>query len=106
MILAGDYVSDNMIGAIAIVSIFVLCPLVIAFARFVWRRASFPPVPQPIHSDDLAHRMIQMQQSIDAMAIEMERISEGQRFVTKVLSNKAPATLGTGADPQRRFTEE
>jgi hypothetical protein len=29
-----------------------------------------------------------MQQSIDAMAVEIERISEGQRFVTKLLSER------------------
>jgi hypothetical protein len=32
-----------------------------------------------------------MQQSIDAMAVEIERISEGQRFVTRLLGEKASA---------------
>jgi hypothetical protein len=30
-----------------------------------------------------------MEQAIDAMAIEMERVSEGQRFTTKLLSERS-----------------
>jgi hypothetical protein len=31
----------------------------------------------------------QLQQAVDAIAIEVERLSEGQRFTTKLLSDKA-----------------
>ena len=31
----------------------------------------------------------QLQQAVDAIAIEVERLSEGQRFTTKLLSEKA-----------------
>ena len=34
-------------------------------------------------------RLARMEQAIDAMAVETERISEGQRFTTKLLSEKA-----------------
>ena len=33
-------------------------------------------------------RLSEMQQSLDAVAIEVERISEGQRFATKLLSER------------------
>jgi len=36
-------------------------------------------------------RLTEVQQSLDAMAIEVERISEGQRFATKLLSERAAA---------------
>jgi hypothetical protein len=31
-------------------------------------------------------RLTRLEQSIDAIAIEMERVSEGQRYVTKLLA--------------------
>jgi hypothetical protein len=38
-----------------------------------------------------------LEASVDAIAIEIERISEGQRFVTKLLSESQPAPmLGAG----------
>jgi hypothetical protein len=36
----------------------------------------------------LEQRMERMEQAIDAMAVEMERVSEGQRFTTKLLSER------------------
>jgi len=35
-------------------------------------------------------RFERMEQAVEAIAIEMERVSEGQRFVTKLLSEHAP----------------
>ena len=35
---------------------------------------------------DLTDRMTHLEQSIDAVAIEVERIGEGQRFITRVLT--------------------
>ena len=42
-----------------------------------------------------AERLQRIEQAVDAMAIEIERISEGQRFTTKLLSSRleAPASL-------------
>jgi FtsZ-interacting cell division protein ZipA len=37
----------------------------------------------------LNERLARMEQAIDAMAVETERISEGQRFTTRLLSEKA-----------------
>ena len=34
-------------------------------------------------------RFEQLQQSVDAIAVEVERISEGQRFATKLLADRA-----------------
>ena len=46
-----------------------------------------------------ARRLDQLQQSIDVIAVEMERMSESQRYVAKVLNEKFPA-LGGGAAEQ------
>ncbi|HEX5438177.1 MAG TPA: hypothetical protein VFW98_13555 [Gemmatimonadaceae bacterium] len=36
----------------------------------------------------IEERLARMEQSIDAVSIEVERISEGQRFTTKLLSDR------------------
>jgi hypothetical protein len=39
-------------------------------------------------------RMDQLQNSVDAIAVEVERISEGQRYVSRMLNEGAPADVG------------
>jgi hypothetical protein len=41
----------------------------------------------------LEARLMEMQQSLDTMAVEVERISEAQRFATKLLSERGNAML-------------
>jgi len=84
-------VSDNEVGALAIISIFVVFPIVIAFARKIWKQGTEPRSMK--ESSETVARLAQMQQSIDAMAVELERISEGQRFVTKLMAERAPVSL-------------
>jgi hypothetical protein len=36
-----------------------------------------------------SNRLEEIQRSVDSMAVEVERVSEGQRFVTKVMGDKA-----------------
>jgi hypothetical protein len=60
-------------------------PLARAFARRMDRRTEFKSVPGP----DLTPQIRQLQESVDAMAIEMERISEGQRFTAKLLADRS-----------------
>jgi hypothetical protein len=43
------------------------------------------PVPAP-QSLDTTNRLERIEQAVDAIAIEVERVSEGQRFVTRLLS--------------------
>lgn len=54
-------------------------------------------------SPELAARLDRMEQAMDAIAVEVERISEGQRFTTRLLSERtgdSPA-LGKGSGPGR-----
>jgi hypothetical protein len=66
-----------------VTSIAVGLPLVKALARRVEQQSGQPKVP----SEVLA-RLERMEQAIDSVAIEVERISEGQRFTTKLLSER------------------
>jgi len=48
---------------------------------------------------EISDRMAKLDTAVDAMAVEVERISEGQRFVTKVLAERG-STPAIG-DPAR-----
>src|ERR1035437_6234298 len=60
-------------------------PLARAFARRIDRKTEFKAVAAP----DPAPHIRQLQDSVDAMAIELERISEGQRFTAKLLAERS-----------------
>ncbi len=40
---------------------------------------------------EIAARLDRMEQAIDSIAVEVERISEGQRFTTRLLSERSDA---------------
>jgi hypothetical protein len=71
-------------------------PLAIAASRTIWKRSNKPGLA-PAAFAETAQRLERLEGSVDAIAIEIERISEGQRFVTKLLSESQPAPmLGAG----------
>jgi hypothetical protein len=96
---------SGQVVAISIISIiFILGPLAVGFARTLWKRPSAPALP-PAALTETAQRLERLEGAVDSIAIEIERISEGQRFVTKLLSEgqRAPA-IGAGQrspDPVR-----
>jgi len=60
--------------------------VVLAIRRvFRWRTRGKRPAPQL--GDDTTRRLERLENGVDAIAIEIERVSEGQRFVTKLLSD-------------------
>jgi len=88
-----DRVSNDLVPIVAILSVFVLAPFAIAMSRFIWKRSTAPARPA-LTDQATQQRLEQLQQAVDTIAIEVERISEGQRFVTKILSERS---LGAGA---------
>ena len=46
------------------------------------------PAIKPGSLDEMALRLARIEQAVDATAVEVERISEGQRFTTKLLVEK------------------
>lgn len=67
--------------------IFIGWPLSRAFARRLDRKAEIGTV----RAGDLQPQIRQLQESLDAMAVELERISEAQRFQAKLMAERAPA---------------
>jgi hypothetical protein len=65
-------------------AVLILRPLMRAFANRFERRGA-PPTALP---PEVTAHMERLEQAIEAVAIEVERISEGQRFTTKVLAER------------------
>lgn len=66
--------------------VIVLLPISIAFARRVWRRSGNIGAAVASMPRELGDRLARMEQAIESTSIEVERIGEGQRFVTRVLT--------------------
>jgi hypothetical protein len=64
-------------------------PLARAYARKMDAESKYPHLPT-----DVTDRLERMEHALDSIAIEVERITEGQRFTTKLLSE--------GRDPADR----
>ena len=94
--------NPGQMTAISIVgTIFIGFPLAIAVARNLFRRGRPAPAKE---SPESAQRMERLEQAVDAIAIEIERISEGQRFVTRILTEGSAPALSVGqkqAEPVR-----
>jgi hypothetical protein len=81
-----------VLGGIFIVV--VLLPISIAFARRIWRRSAQVLAELP---RELGERLTRLEQAIDAIAVEVERVGEGQRYVTRQMNESAQRALGAGA---------
>lgn len=81
-----------VLGGIFIVV--VLFPIAFAYARRIWKRGAAAVTAFP---QELADRLNRLDQSVDSIAIEVERIGEGQRFVTRVMTEQGARSVGAGA---------
>jgi hypothetical protein len=77
---------DMIVGLSFAFAIAVGLPLAIAYSRRIWRGKA-KEVPAAATSDS-ASRLERLEHAVDAIAIEIERVAEGQRFVTKVLVDR------------------
>ena len=84
---------------VMIITVSIFTPLVKAYAKRIENRSQVAAIPP-----EVTGRLERMEQAIDAIAVEVERISEGQRFTTKLLSEGAkqqplPAAKDQVRDP-------
>lgn len=87
----------DMIAIVGILSVFVFFPLAVAYARNIWRRGTLQKTETELERQN-ADRLARLESAVDAIAIEMERVSEGQRFVTKLLAESQDrAKVGRGS---------
>lgn len=72
----------------------VFFPMALAMARRIWKKttghapASLPP--------DLGDRLSRLEAMGETTALEVERIGEGQRFVTRLLTERGTGLVGEG----------
>jgi hypothetical protein len=68
---------------VAAAAVLILMPFTRALARAIDRSKPKASVPSEVTS-----QLSQLSQAVDAIALEVERISEGQRFTTRLLSEQ------------------
>jgi hypothetical protein len=78
--------SDNEMAAFVVTTI-TIGVLVLALITAWSRRRGVGPSSD---MKELNDRLAKIEQAIDTIAVETERISEGQRFTTKLMSEKIP----------------
>lgn len=73
--------------------IFVMAPVAFAYARRIWKRTGVAAAPAlPANLDD---RLKAIEQAVESTAVEVERIGEGQRFMSRLFTEQR--ALGEGA---------
>lgn len=77
-------INMDITPVVAILSVFVFAPIAVAYARRIWKRGG-EKIESALERDN-AERLRRLESAVDSIAIEMERVSEGQRFVTKLLA--------------------
>ena len=78
---------DMALGFFFTVAVIIIgLPISRAFARRMDRKAVPPQIPTEVTA-----QLGQLTQAVDAIALEVERISEGQRFTTRLLSEQRDA---------------
>jgi hypothetical protein len=93
--------TSGQITGISIISVIgmtcVAFPIALAIARNIWRRGIRHAAPAA--SPESGQRMERLEQAVDAIAIEIERISEGQRFVTRLIAEGSGPALPVAQKP-------
>ena len=76
-----------------------LFPFAVALARRVWVRNGPPPVMPNLETSP---RLQRIEQAIESIALEVERIGEAQRFTTRVLAEREPVAGRIASPPVGR----
>lgn len=78
-----DVANFAVVAFVIVVSVAALSAITVAFVRGLNRKPSREgrEIPSPLYEQ----RLDQLQQSVDAIAVEVERIAEAQRFSAKLL---------------------
>lgn len=81
-------IDEDAIMIMAFLTFVLMVPVAIAHTRRIWKR----PQPARALSPATEGRLERIEQAVESIAVEVERVSEGQRFVTRLMSEaKAPA---------------
>lgn len=79
--------NEDILGIIGFFGTIVVLALGVPIVRAWARKKDREPV-DPAALRLIDERLARIERAVDAMAIEIERVSEGQRFVTRILGEK------------------
>jgi hypothetical protein len=80
----------GILGGVGIVS-------VLTWAHVQQLKLKHAPPPENVQG--LHERLARIENAIDAMSVEVERISEGQRFTTRLLSERSAVPASDDSRP-------
>ena len=81
-----------------LITLAIAIPLTIAYARRLWKKAAVTVSMTP----ELDRRLDSIDRALETTALEVERIGEGQRFVTQLLANRAEQETAKAFPPEAR----
>jgi hypothetical protein len=85
--------------AASVMAVFIGWPIARAVARYLDRRGRAVRADSALEAQ-LQHRFDAMERNIDTVAVEMERLSEAQRFTSKLLEQR-PDAVAVATDASR-----
>lgn len=74
----------------------------------IWtrHREKMAALKAPSETASVEQRLARVEQAVEAVAVEIERIGESQRFLTKVLTETRPGlTAGSGQPSDRSLSQ-
>lgn len=92
---APETISKNVAVISIFFMVFVLAPLAVGAAYLMWRRAIAPAPRAP--APESVQRLERIEQAVDTIAVEMERVSESQRFLTRILTEPSSRSAANAA---------
>jgi hypothetical protein len=96
---ASPFLDSEQIMQLAGGGAVLLFPLVLVLARNLWVRGTRKTAAVDIESSP---RLERIEQAIESIAVEVERIGESQRFSTKLLSERQPEAMANRAGASAR----
>jgi hypothetical protein len=75
---------------IIVPAVFSIVGFVTALRLWFRHREKMAELSGTRRTPDADDRLTRLEQAVDAIAVEMERVGEGQRFITKVLADRVP----------------
>jgi len=85
---------DEIFAIPIVFTLVVLMPIAIAYARRIWKRSVTVVAPVP---RELQEKLQLLTESVESIGLEVERIGEGQRFITKVFTDTNARLLNQGS---------
>ena len=87
--------NDTLQGLLLLIGFIVAAGCVTGIILTWLKRRPVKGIPADLTArlDDIANRLAHLEASVDASAVEIERIAEGQRFTAKLLAGREPSEL-------------